>query len=148
MPGNPTVASMLVTMRHEVERLGERAGADETGAELLHDCRNQLVLLEDAEKKTPSRAKLLELTNRSTAIHERVRDYILGRETLERTLRSPDDPILSPYEIARVEEAHAGPTTETMAKCPACKGCLLCADRRLVSVRDAVDWRARNAPKE
>lgn len=148
MPKHKTVASMLVTMRHAEVKLGTRATSDATGAKLVHDVRNLLLVLEDAERDVPEGDELLEIANASAELNERVNDYLLGRERVERVaVRLPSDPVLSDDDIARAHEAHEGPVADTMARCPACAGCILCGDRRLVSIRDAVDWRTRNAPK-
>lgn len=148
MPKHMTLASMLVTMRHAEEKLGARAAADAGGAELLHDIRDLLLSLEVAEESPPPALELRALANAAASLHERVVDYVLHRERAERAPpRLPSDPVLSSDEIARAHEAHAGPSAETMAECPACSGCLLCADKRFVSVGDAVEWRKRNAPK-
>jgi hypothetical protein len=138
-----TVASLLLTLHHDRERLGARRFLDEVGEKLRHDLNHALNNLELSAVSTPPDDELRAMANQATAIHERVVDFVLQREAA-RTATPRTGLVFTPEEMAQIREAQAGPAKdETLQSCPSCAGCVLCSDTRFVTVQVATEWTAR-----
>lgn len=133
-----TLATLEITLANLLDQLGERAAKDLTGADIIHDIRGCLQAIEGhKEPPPPTRLELVELTDRTAAIRARALAWLAAEEA------GPQTP--TPEEMVSMLAAQAGPRDdETLETCPACVGCPLCKDSRMVTVRAASAWRLAN----
>jgi hypothetical protein len=147
------IATMILAMGHAKAQLEPRAQLDAAGADLLHEVNNVLTMLELGRVSMPPPDELRLLTERCAVLHQRVAEHIMGRRFARLAGRLYDSSRPAPAVVAQIQAAQIGPAAEpgaervTMVECPACRGCLLCADVRLVTVAEAEEWRKRNLPR-
>lgn len=131
-----TLVSINITLANLLETLGERADGDPTGFDIRHDIRSCLQACVVYQSVGCSRDDLVELVDRAHAVRARGRAYLD-----ERTRDEASDP--PPAAVRAIADAIAGPRDdETLEQCPACAGCPVCKDARMVTVRVASAWRA------
>lgn len=151
MPGEKTLASVSLTLRHAVDKLGESAKADPLGAALLHDLRAAIFTADLFTDAAPTLDELLELTDEAARLNERMRQYVDGRRAARVAAMLPDSTRPPAITQADIRDALEGPghgqESETLEQCPACRACTLCGDRRFVPVSTASAWRVRNMPR-
>jgi post-segregation antitoxin (ccd killing protein) len=128
-----TLASIEISLANLLDALGTRAAADPLGVQLAHDIRGILNAAATYRAAGIERADLAELADRALAIKMRAQSYLATRrEPLE----------VSAAAQTAIAEAVAGPRdSATLEQCPACVGCHLCHDARMVTVGAASLWR-------
>lgn len=148
MLGGKTLASVSLTLRHAVDKLGKSAETDPIGAALLHDLRAAIFTAELYDRATFSLDELLALTDAAVRLNERMRQFIEGRRAARIAAMLPDSTRPPAITQAEIRDALEGPghgqESETLEQCPACRACTLCGDRRFVPVSTASAWRIRN----
>jgi hypothetical protein len=141
-----SVATLIVTVDHILERLGARAGLDLDGLDLLHEANNLKTILGGFGHATPPRGELMKIVDRVARLDVRAKalyDARLGRlaERLPHSMRP------TPVTQEQMREAIDGPRKITLTQCPACRGCTLCHDVRLVTPALAMEFELRNTPR-
>jgi hypothetical protein len=131
-----TLASIEISLANVLEALGDRAEGEPMGADIRHDIRACIqAALAYRSAGDVTREELTELTDRAVAVKARAQAYLEARRAVEAT-----EP--SPLAQQALIEALRGPRDdETLEQCPACAGCPVCKDQRMVSVRVASAWR-------
>lgn len=142
-----TVATLTVTVDHIRERLGPRGGLDPDGIELLHEATNLATILRAVAGEPMKRSDFAELVDRTARLDVNAKAFIGARrldrvaERLPHSMRPTDET------RAAMVEATEGPRKVTLTTCPACRGCTLCFDARLVTPAIAQEFELRNTPR-
>lgn len=128
-----TLASIEITLANLLDTLGSRVAAEPLGMQLSHDIRGVLTAAATYRAAGLERADLVELTDRAIALRMRAQVYLAGRqEPLE----------VSAAAQTAIAEAITGPRDSvTLEQCPACAGCHLCRDARMITPGVASLWR-------
>jgi hypothetical protein len=128
-----TLASIEISLANLLDTLGSRATADPLGVQLSHDIRGILNAAAAYRATGLDRSDLAELADRAMAIRMRAQTYLASRvEPLEVTAAAQ----------TAIAEAIAGPRdSTTLEACPACAGCHLCHDARMITPGMASLWR-------
>lgn len=130
-----TLISIDVSLSNLLDSLGERADQDPTGFDIKHDIRSCLQASAVYLSTPPTREELVELVDRAAAVRARAMVYLENRSRIEAEE-------LPPEAQQAIHEAAIGPRDdETLEQCPACRGCPVCKDQRMVTVRVASAWR-------
>lgn len=142
-----TVATLTVTVDHIRERLGPRGGLDPEGIELLHEATNLATILQTSKGESMKRSDFAELVDRTARLDVNVKAYI-GARRLDRVAdRLPHSMRPTDETRAQMRDALEGPRKVTLTQCPACRGCTLCQDVRLVTPAIAADFELKNTPR-
>lgn len=142
-----TVATLTVTVDHILERLGPRAGLDPDGVDLVHEASNLATILHGCAGHPMKRSEFAELVDRVARLDVNAKMYVAARRLDRVAERLPHS--MHPNTVARaqMQDAIEGPMQATLTTCPACRGCTLCRDARLVTPAIAHEFELRNTPR-
>jgi len=142
-----SVATLTVTVDHILERLGPRAGLDQVGLDLLHEANNLLTILRAAGSGSLPRGELIDVVDRVARLDVTAKANLEARRLERVAERLPDSIRPTPQTQAQIQEAIEGPRKPTLTTCPACFGCTLCHDVRMVRPAIAMEFELRNTPR-